>query len=69
MGLCVLRSRAMPRLLGQVLVVGGAGYVLSGFVMFLAPSASVVSEVLVVPASVGEFWMIGHLLVRAARPR
>jgi hypothetical protein len=37
MGWCVLRSRWMPRLLGWVLVVGGAGYVLSAFVAYLVP--------------------------------
>ncbi len=66
MGICVLRWGAMPRLLGQVLVVGGAGYVLSGFVAYLWPEASVVAGALVVPATIGEVWMVGFLLVRGA---
>ncbi len=70
MGVCVLPSGSMPRLLGQILVVGGAGYVLSAFVTYLLPDAGAVAAVLVVPATIGELWMISYLLVRGAgRPR
>lgn len=71
MGICVLRSGSMPRLLGHLLVWGGGGYVLSAFVTILLPDAGVGSELLAMPATVGEFWMIGYLLVlglRRARP-
>lgn len=64
MGVCVLRAGTMPRLLGRVLVLGGAGYVLSGFVTYLWPDATAVPGLLVVPATVGEVWILGHLLVR-----
>ncbi len=67
MGLCVLRSGWMPAGLGRILVVGGVGYVVSAFVAYLAPSLSVVAELLTVPASIGEFWMIGYLLWRGVR--
>lgn len=67
MGWCVLRSGRMPRLLGHVLMVGGIGYVLSGFVSYLFPGVPLVAGVLVVPATVGEFWMIGYLLVIGIR--
>ncbi|MFI6098106.1 DUF4386 domain-containing protein [Lentzea sp. NPDC051213] len=67
MGQCVLRSGWMPRALGWILVVGGVGYVLSTFVKYLAPGVPVVADVLVVPATIGEFWMIGYLLVRGVR--
>ena len=67
MGTAVLHSRAMPRPLGWVLVGGGVGYVVSGFVSALAPGADALSSALTVPASVGEFWMIGYLLVRGVR--
>ena len=69
MGWCVLRSRTMPRLLGWLLAGGGAGYVLSGFATFLLPDAEVIAEVLVAPASAGELWMVGYLLVAAGRRR
>jgi hypothetical protein len=68
MGTCVLRSGRMPRPLGWVLVVGGAGYIVSGFVSALAPGAGAVTAALTVPASIGEFWMIGYLLIRGVRP-
>jgi hypothetical protein len=67
MGWCVLRSGWMPRVLGWILVGGGVGYVLSAFVRYLAPDAQVVAEALAYPASVGELWMVGYLLVRGVR--
>jgi hypothetical protein len=69
MGWCVLRSGWMPRVLGWILVGGGVGYVLSAFIRYLAPDAHVVAEALAYPASVGEFWMVGYLLVRGVRRR
>jgi hypothetical protein len=67
MGWCVLRSGWMPRVLGWILVGGGVGYVLSAFIRYLVPDAFVVAEALAMPASVGEFWMVGYLLVRGVR--
>jgi hypothetical protein len=66
MGTLVLRSGWMPRLLGWVLVAGGVGYVLSAF-MGLVPGLSTAAMVVTLPASIGEFWMIGYLLVRGTR--
>jgi len=68
MGYLVVASGWMPRLLGRILVVGGVGYVLSAFVPVLLPGApEIVSTGLSLPATVGEFWMIGYLLVRGVR--
>jgi hypothetical protein len=67
MGLCVLRSRWMPRPLGFILIGGGVGYVLSGFLRYLVPGTEVLDVPLALPASVGEFWMIGYLLIRGVR--
>jgi uncharacterized protein DUF4386 len=69
MGWCVLRSGWMPRVLGWILVGGGVGYVLSPFVRYLVPDAHFVAEALAYPASVGEFWMVGYLLIRGVRRR
>ncbi len=69
MGTCVLRSRWMPQALGWILVAGGLGYVVSGFVTYLAPDAAVVASLLVVPATVGELWMIAYLLIRGTNRR
>lgn len=67
MGVCVLRSQHMPRALGWVLVAGGVGYMANGFVTYLVPEAGAAADVLVVPATVGELWVIGYLLLRATR--
>ncbi|GIE87107.1 DUF4386 domain-containing protein [Actinoplanes regularis] len=67
MGWCVLRSGWMPRALGWILVAGGVGYVLSPFVLYLADDAQVLFDAMAYPASVGEFWMIGYLLIRGVR--
>jgi hypothetical protein len=67
MGWCVLRSGWMPRPLGWMLIVGGVGYLLGAFLVYLAPEARVVAELIAVPAHIGEFWMVGYLLVRGIR--
>ena len=69
MGFCVLRSGWMPRPLGWVLIGGGVGYPLGAFIVYLAPEARIVAELIAVPAHVGEFWMVGYLLVRGVRRR
>lgn len=67
MGWCVLRSGWMPRALGWILVGGGVGYVLSAFVRYLAPGAPALADALAYPATVGELWMVGYLLIRGVR--
>ena len=67
MGWCVLRTGWMPRALGWILIGGGIAYMLSAFVRYLAPDAPVVADALAYPATVGEFWMIGYLLIRGVR--
>lgn len=67
MGLLVLYSGWMPRPLGWFLIVGGVGYTLSAFVTTLLPDLGVAVEALTIPAIIGEFWMVGYLLIRGAR--
>lgn len=69
MGWLAGRSGYMPRPLGRLLVGGGAGYVLSVVVAFLAPDSSGLAYALTVPATVGELWMVGHLLVTGVTVR
>lgn len=69
MGWCVLQSGSMPRTLGWVLVVGGVGYMLSAFLRYLLPDAGVLADVVTIPATIGEVWMVGHLLVRGVGRR
>ena len=66
MGLLVLRSGWMPRLMGWLLIAGGIGYVLRAFMLYLAPDAETISSVLILP-TFSEFWMAGYLLVRGIR--
>ncbi len=67
MGWLVVRSGWMPRPLGWVLMVGGVGYVLSAFVAQLLPDATALGDALTILASVGEFWMVGYLLLFGVR--
>ncbi|MEU7876125.1 DUF4386 domain-containing protein [Dactylosporangium sp. NPDC049140] len=69
MGWLAGRSGYMPRPLGWLLVGGGVGYVLSVVVAFLAPDSSGLAYALTVPATVGELWMVGHLLVTGVTVR
>ena len=67
MGWLVIRSRWLPRLLGWLLIVGGAGYVISAFVSYLVAGADLVAGLLIVPATIGELWIIGYLIVIGVR--
>lgn len=69
MGWLAGRSGYMPRPLGWILIGGGIGYVLSVLVAALAPDASAVGYALSVPATIGEFWMVGYLLVKGVADR
>ena len=67
MGWLVVRSRWLPRSLGQLLMVGGVGYVLSTFVSYVFANADLVAGLLIVPATIGELWIVGYLLVFGVR--
>jgi len=68
MGYLVEVSRWMPRPMGWILMAGGVGYILSAFVVYLIPGApGAVELALTVLATVGEFWMIGYLLIKGVR--
>ena len=60
-------ARWLPQLLGWLLIVGGAGYVISAFVSYLADGADLVAGLLTVPATIGELWIIGYLLIVGVR--
>jgi hypothetical protein len=68
MGHIAASSGRMPRWLGRLLMVGGCGYLLSAFVSYgMAGVPTWIVEVLALPATFGEFWMIGYLLVVGIR--
>ena len=65
MGILTVRATNLPKSLGVVLVAGGLGYVLDTYLHYLLPGLpEVVGGLLILVATVGEFWMIGVLLVR-----
>ena len=68
MGWLVWKASFGHRALGWILVVGGVGYVLMPYVSVLAPDAGASVGLLSLPATIGEFWMIGLLLWTGLRP-
>lgn len=64
MGYLVLKSRTMPRVLGFVIITGGFGYIVATYVGFLFPDAADVADSLTWVAAIGEFWIIGYLLIK-----
>lgn len=67
MGYIVITSGRMPVWLGRTLIVGGVGYILSTFISCTGTTNSVI-DILNLPATIGEFWMIGYLLIYGIRP-
>ncbi|MFN0175102.1 MAG: DUF4386 domain-containing protein [Saprospiraceae bacterium] len=67
MGYIVISSERMPIWLGRILIIGGLGYLLQTFINSIGVESSYV-DVIVMPATVGEFWMIGYLLIYGIRP-
>ena len=67
MGYIIISSGRMPIWLGRILIIGGIGYLLQTF-MNSAGVQSAYINILVIPATVGEFWMIGYLLIYGIRP-
>jgi len=69
MGMLVLQSGYAWRWIGWALVVGGIGYIASIVLVTLAPEATVVADLLVIPATVGEFSIMLSLLIRGVPAR
>jgi hypothetical protein len=67
MGYIVISSGRMPIWLGRILILGGIGYLLQTFINCIGIQSSYIN-ILVIPATVGEFWMIGYLLIYGIRP-
>jgi len=68
MGWVAATRGRFPRALGWILVAGGVGYVASAFVGSAVDAPTRLVDVLAIPATVGELWMIGYLLVVGIRP-
>ena len=67
MGTFLLATRLMPRLLGVVLIAGGVGYVASAVISAALPEARGIADLVALPATVGELWMVGYLLTVGIR--
>ncbi len=68
MGYVVVKYRVMPAALGWVLMVGGVAYIVATYLTMIVPDASeAISLVLTGVATIGEFWIIGYLLILGIR--
>lgn len=67
MGWLALRSGWMPAALGWILMIGGVGYVANAMLGSLLPDAGPVLDLLTLPATVGELWMVGYLCIKGVR--
>ncbi len=67
MGYIVIQSKRMPIWLGRVIILGGIGYVVATFIRYSGIEFSL-NKYLMLPATIGEFWMIGYLLIFGIRP-
>jgi Domain of unknown function (DUF4386) len=67
MGYIVVSSQRMPVWLGRILIIGGIGYIASAFLSYAGLRFSWI-DTLTIPATIGEFWMIGYLFVFGIRP-
>jgi hypothetical protein len=67
MGYIIVTSKRMPVWLGRTLIIGGTGYIISAFIKYLGIN-NPLFDLLVIPATIGEFWIIGYLLIYGLRP-
>jgi len=67
MGYIIISSKRMPVWLGRILLLGGVGYLLQTFFICSGINSSI-SEFIVIPATIGEFWIISYLLIYGIRP-
>jgi hypothetical protein len=68
LGYIISSSQRMPIWLGRILMMGGIGYILSTLIYYAGVTASWI-DYLTIPATIGEFWMIGYLLIFGIRPK
>jgi hypothetical protein len=67
-GLLAIRSKLIPPVLGALLMVGGATYLLDASLALLAPALrAAISGVTALPLAVGELSMVAWLLIKGVR--
>lgn len=67
MGYMVIKHKTTPTWLGYTLLLGGMGYLLQTFLKSAGYQNSYLG-LLVMPATIGELWMIVYLLIWGIRP-
>ena len=67
LGYIITSSGRMPVWLGRTLILGGVGYLVNVVVNYSGIESSL-TRYLTLPATIGEFWMIGYLLIFGIRP-
>ena len=67
MAYIVISSKRMPVALGYLLLAGGIGYLLQTF-LNAAGVQHPLLNLLVMPATAGELWIVGYLLIFGIRP-
>jgi Domain of unknown function (DUF4386) len=63
MGYLAIKSK-MPSALGWFLIVGGIGYILSTLILVLSSGQQTLADILILPSTVGELWMVGYLIIK-----
>jgi len=61
------RKAGMPKALAGFLIIGGALYMASTFVLILLPNQSALSDSMSIPGTIGEFWIIGYLIFKSPK--
>lgn len=68
MGYVIVKYAVMPKVLGWILMVGGVTYIVDTYLHQLVPDApEAISALLVGIATIGEFWIVGYLLLLGIR--
>lgn len=61
------RKALMPRALAWFLMYGGVLYLASAFSLILFPNLDSFSELMSIPGTIGEFWIIGYLILKSPK--
>lgn len=67
LGYIITSTKRMPIWLGRTLIAGGIGYLISTSINYIGIESPLLGY-LTVLATIGEFWMIGYLLIFGIRP-
>lgn len=67
MGYIIITYKVMPTWLGRILVISGVGYLLQTFIKYIGFESQYL-DILILPAIVGELWMVCYLLIYGIRP-